>query len=238
MSRSLLSYREFPSEMGRYAGTILALHGRGGDLEQLIPLCRAAAPAFDVVAAEAPRSLIPYTAEFTLDYQGYSWYPLQDGRPEPVRFGDNLWYVEQFVVDVLERQIPDIRPIYLLGFDEGAVLALNIAGIMPEFLAGVVSIRGYFPTVPGWSLPISDMQSLPVLVVDDSIAEDMGDRITTNTTDTLRRLGAEVTAQSVLGVRMNPFAAKETFSKWVHAQNNHPRGNSRALAGQLVRNSN
>ena len=234
MSRSLLSFREFPAKTRSNAGTIIALHGRGGDLEQLIPLCRAAAPAFDVVAAEAPRSLIPYTAEFTLDYQGYSWYPVQDGgRPEPVRFGDNLWYVEQFVVDVLERQIPDVRPVYLLGFDEGAVLALNIAGIMPEFLAGVVSIRGYFPTVPGWSLPATDLNGLPVLIVCDSIVEDIAERMMARTTDELRWLGANLTSQSVVGIRSNPFGVKEIFSEWLRVQNdiNSQRKHSGALSG-------
>ena len=224
MTRSLLSFREFPSETGTHAGTIIAFHGRGGDLEQLIPLCRAAAPEFDIVAAEAPRSMIPYTVEFTLDYRGYSWYPVQDGGcPEPVRFGDNLWYAEQLVVDVLERQRSE-SPVFLLGYDEGAVLALNLAGTMPEFLAGVVSIRGYLPKIPGWTLPVADVKRLPILLASDSSFEGIPEAMSAITADELRRLGANVTVLSLPKIYNDPLAAEAILAAWfreVNSANSH-----------------
>ena len=52
--RSMLIYRCLPNDPASIA-TLIGLHGRGADLDQLAPLCGEAAPSFELVTPQAPR---------------------------------------------------------------------------------------------------------------------------------------------------------------------------------------
>ena len=53
------------------------------------------------------------------------------------------------------------------------MLSTTLAGVVPESLSGVVSICGYLPEIPGWSLPVEHLDGFPVLLVHDPDAPDI-----------------------------------------------------------------
>jgi len=164
--RSQLLRRELRATGGERRGTLLALHSDGADASELLPLCSELRGNFDVLAPQASRSRNPFLSSAPPDdprwraYAGFSWFRRDEaGRPEPASFGDSLWQVQQLVLELLER---GGGPVVLLGYREGATLALGAALAVPELLDGVVAIDGDAPEIPGWSDRFASSADLPV----------------------------------------------------------------------------
>ena len=100
---------------------------------------------------------------------GYSWYfSYAPESPEPATFGDCLWELEQLLYDTLEER--PAHDLFLLGYRQGAVLALALAAVTAQYLAGAVAIEGYLPAIRDCSLVDDDLDGLPVLLVNDRSA--------------------------------------------------------------------
>ncbi len=164
--RSQLLRRELRATGARRSGTLLALHSEGADASELLPLCAAVGSDFDVLAVQAARSRNPFLSSAPPDdprwraYAGFSWFRRDEaGCPEPASYGDSLWQVEQLVLEIVER---GGSPLYLIGYREGATLALGAALALPDLLDGVVAIDGEYPEIPGWSTRFAAPADLPV----------------------------------------------------------------------------
>lgn len=214
MPRSMLVYQEVP-ETGP-GTTLIGVHGSGGDLDQLVPLARELGDV-RLIAPQAPRPVTPATQGYSASSGGFIWFFIQQvGNPEPATFGEGLWLVEQFVFDVRDRQAHG-QPTFLLGVGQGAVLSVTLAGVLPEALAGVVAICGYLPDIPGWSLPVDDLQGLPVLLVHDPTDAELPLSLVEKTRDELARRGASVELQAVAGAAQIPALAANAIKPWLDA---------------------
>ncbi len=133
-------------------GALLALHSNGADANELLDLCRRAAPNFTLCAAQAPRSRNPLLSsgsggERWAAYVGYEWYRVDPAaRPEPATFGDSLWQVEQLGLELRSEG----GPVHVIGLREGAGVALAAAAVSPGLFDSVVAIAGGIPDVAGW----------------------------------------------------------------------------------------
>jgi phospholipase/carboxylesterase len=213
MPRSMLVYQDVP-ERTQDSATLIALHGSGGDLDQLLPLARDIG-SVHLVAPQAARPVTPTTQGYSPTSDGYTWFFIQEmGHPEPATFGEGLWLVEQFIYDVRDRQNAD-QPTFLLGFEQGAVLSATMAAVVPDALAGVVAICGYLPEIPGWSPPMEDLNGLPVLLVHDPDDVSMPVALVEKTVEELTRRRAAVQRQYVAGSRKNPVTAAPVIKKWL-----------------------
>ena len=166
IGRSQLVRRERAASGTASRGTLVALHSDGADSSELLPLCAELGAEFDVLAPQASRSRNPFLSSAPPDdprwraYAGFSWFRRDDaGRPEPASFGDSLWQVQQLLLELHER---GADPVTLLGYREGATLALGAALALPELLDGVVAIDGALPEIAGWSERFSYSADLPV----------------------------------------------------------------------------
>jgi len=183
-------------------------------LDQLVPLCRALRASAEISAPEAPREVHPYTSYYPTQDLGSYWFSiLHDGSPDPTRFGDSLWRLEQFVVDVVRRGAPG-RPIFLLGYDQGASLALTLAGVVPEYLDGVIGICGYAPRFKDWSMPIQDLGGLHILMVNDAHDESIRPDWISNTVVDLSERHASVITETVPGAKADFMNAIASASDW------------------------
>jgi predicted esterase len=164
---------------GAAAGTTIALAGVGTDAERLRALAAAVAPAHRVVVPEPPRFL--YLGR---ERVGQRWYVESiDGEIEPATFGDALYALEQLVLGAAERF--GGAPLLVGEGVQGGGLALALALLLPERLAGVVAVDARLPEVPGWERPAGGPDGLPVLLVS---SDDRG-----GTATVLREVGARVT---------------------------------------------
>jgi predicted esterase len=217
MTTSQLVYRECRTQGSNPVISVVPLHSEGGDLTQLIPLCAALDPRCRIVAPQAAwrtRAMESGLREAS-GLNGYCWYRLEEPRrPEPKSFEAALWQVEQFIRDVMERRIPgEFRPI-LVGYRQGAVLALAAANRWPEMLTGVVVICGELPSLLSQLNASGDLTGLPILLVHDPDEGCSPRTRTRSIVASLRRQGAIVQAEDVGGVAGNPGAAVTLLKDW------------------------
>ncbi len=212
MGRSQLVYRALEAMQQPEQATVIALHGRNGALDDLVPLARMLGPRVRVFAPEAARGVYDGLALVS-----HTWFGLRaDGQPEPASFGDSLFQLEQFVYDVVDRApARDARRLpLLLGYDQGAVLALTAATVIPDFLGGVMAVCGFLPTIPGWNSPIERSDGLPVLLVGDPRDSESTTRIQ-ESGERLRGRGADVTAVEVEGARLLGEQLGSAWRAWL-----------------------
>jgi len=211
----MLIYQELPAAQS--VATVIGLHAEAGDVDQLLPLAGRLGPACQLIAPQAARPTNPATQGY-VENQGYLWFFIQEiGHPEPATFGESLWLLDRFICDVRERQGHD-RPLFLVGYEQGAILAATLAMVVPELLAGVVAISGYVPDIPGWSAPVDDLQGLPVLLVHDAADPTLPLALVERTAAGLTARKAAVEMRDIAGAGRDPLAAADLTRDWIAAR--------------------
>lgn len=153
------TFRETPSRR-----RVVTLHRHGAFLDQMRAVGLAVDPEGTVLGLQASKGV--YLGPAVV---GYTWFVGPLDRPSPVHFGDALQEVERFLWDEVDRQVTDdaVLP-FLVGQEQGAIVALAMAAAVPDLLSGVVAIDARFPAVPGWEPPLAPLAGLPVLLVDSA----------------------------------------------------------------------
>lgn len=112
------------------ASTLILIHGRGGSAESMLSL-------YDSLSLSNVSALVPQAAQHT-------WYPLSFLAPleknEPY-LGSALQKIESIVSDLIERGVSS-RRIAILGFSQGACLALEFAARHPRKYGAIISLTG------------------------------------------------------------------------------------------------
>ncbi len=116
--------------------TLILLHGRGADEEDLIGLLPAFDPGLLTLSVRAP---FPF-----LLGGGYTWYDVEAiGSPDPEMFRDAYGRLSQFVDDVIAGYPVDKRKLFLFGFSMGTVMSFALSLARPGLFQGVVAHSGY-----------------------------------------------------------------------------------------------
>jgi pimeloyl-ACP methyl ester carboxylesterase len=187
LDRAGLVYEVRAPARGEIRGTTIALGGTDTDDARLAGLARETAPDHRVVLPEPLRFLY-----LSRDHVGRRWYVTSiDGEIEPATFGDALYAVEQLATAAHEQWD---RPPLLIGHGQGGELALALALLVPDRLAGVAAVGAAIPQVTGWERPDCAAGGLPVLVVPVQ-GHDMA---TARTRDELGAIGADVTTSPAI----------------------------------------
>jgi len=118
--------------------TLILLHGRGADEEDLIGLSSHLDPRFLILSARAPFPF-PYGG-------GHTWYDVGEvGTPEPSMFKTSYEKLSTFVLDAIAQYPVDREKVFLLGFSMGTVMSYAMALTQPQLFRGVVANSGYIP---------------------------------------------------------------------------------------------
>ncbi len=118
--------------------TLLLLHGRGADEEDLLGLSSFLDERFLILSARAP---YPFPSG-----GGYTWYDIGEvGAPEPTMFRSSYDKLSTFVHDALEHYAIDKKHLYLLGFSMGTVMSYALALTQPNLFRGVAANSGCVP---------------------------------------------------------------------------------------------
>lgn len=117
--------------------TLIMLHGRGADEEDLLGLSSFLDERLLILSVRAP---------FSFDYGGYTWYDIgQVGVPLPGMFDESYARLSTFVDDVLREYPVDRSRVHLFGFSMGAVMSYALSLTRPELFHGVSANSGYVP---------------------------------------------------------------------------------------------
>ncbi len=153
----LLTHRLRPAD-GEPQGALVLLHGRGTDEHDLLPVADALDPERRLVAV-TPRA--PLTIP---GHPGAYWYVVRQlGFPDPPTF-EATWPRLAAWLDALPEAlgVPWSRTV-LGGFSQGAVMSFAL-GLGPgrPAPAGILSLSGFIPSVPGYDPVLEGRDGYPV----------------------------------------------------------------------------
>lgn len=114
---------------------IFLLHGMGSNEDDLFQLTTAVDGACHIFSLRGPIKATP----------GYAFYLEQEGEPVRNVFDQVLMHTQNFIYEAIQEYDLDLERIYVLGFNQGAVLAQSLALTMGNKLAGVIALSGYLP---------------------------------------------------------------------------------------------
>ncbi|MEN3069421.1 alpha/beta hydrolase [Uliginosibacterium sediminicola] len=119
------------------APLLVLLHGMGANEEDLFGL----APHFD-----AQFAVLSIRAPIEIQPGYYRWYLRQDTPSGPVYDGREVLESRSFLIAAIESAVRefDIDPqrVYVLGFSQGAAMALSLVFTAPQLIQGAISIAG------------------------------------------------------------------------------------------------
>ena len=216
-----LSYEFVPARRASAAKPplLVLLHGGGaneGDLLGLVPYLD---ERLQVVSARAPNRI---------EAGAYSWFRTTFTAGGPIvhegQEGDSRKALAAFIDEVIERHGADREGVYLLGFSQGATLALSFALTVPDQVAGVMAVAGrllreVLPTLA----PAARIAGLPLFVA-HGIHDDVVPigRARANR-EFLLGLGLELTYREYsTGHQIAPQTLTD-MTKWLGAQLDAPR---------------
>lgn len=176
----------FPEEVKENCPTVVALHGRGADDYDLIPLVESL--GFDVLVI-APRAPLLFNAG-----GGYAWYDFgREGIPDPPSFRESLRLLQEFLVQIREGYpIGPTGPI-LLGFSQGAVMSYAAGLLDPINIRGIVALSGYIPSRSNLPIKWNELKGVPVFISHGTYDELIPIKLGKESAELLRSAGAKVT---------------------------------------------
>jgi phospholipase/carboxylesterase len=128
------------TEVGRRPPLLILLHGIGADENDLLPIAGELDPHLKVVSLRAPRRY----------HTGYAWFQIDFGpsgglTPHVAEARETLADLVRWLESAPERHDTDPARTFVLGFSQGAMMALGVLRTAPELLAGVVALSGRSP---------------------------------------------------------------------------------------------
>jgi len=162
-------------------GALIAIHGRGAGAEDIIALGKEiASPNVAILAPQAA---------------GNTWYPYRFLEPternEPY-LSSALQVVADLVARLGDHGIPPER-VALLGFSQGACLALEAAARNPRRYAGVIGFSGGLIGPPGTSFDYAgSLESTPVFIGSSDVDPHIPKERVEESAVALDRLGAAI----------------------------------------------
>ena len=186
ISASLEHLVYYPSKKAEKYATIVALHGRGTDENDLIPLVYSL--GLTDVLLISPRAPAPF--EFG---GGYAWYDVsQEAVPDPRTFGASLSLLRRFMDEIRAGYPVDRKRIILLGFSQGTVMAYSVALLDSTSYFGIAALSGYIPQKSGLQLAFEDLRELSVFVSHGAYDQIIPVRLARESAELLRKAGAHV----------------------------------------------
>jgi phospholipase/carboxylesterase len=137
--------------------TVIMVHGRGADEEDLIGLAEYYDRRLLVLSVRAPFPF-PYGG-------GFTWYDVGSvGTPDPAMFRESYEKLSQFVDEALAAYPVDRSRVYLLGFSIGTVMSYALSLTRPGLFRGVIANSGYVPEGTHLLLRWKDLGNLPYFI--------------------------------------------------------------------------
>lgn len=188
MAASLEHVVFYPSKASSSYSTIIALHGRGTDAYDLLPLIQSL--GLDNFLVILPRAPLPFNLGLG---GGYAWYDLsQEGIPHHQTFRASLELLRRFLAEVRARYPMNPKHLNLLGFSQGTVIAYAATLLEPTRFLGIVALSGYIPHRSGLPLQLQNLNHLAAFVAHGTYDEIIPVQFGRESAELLKKAGADV----------------------------------------------
>ncbi|MEM6646147.1 MAG: alpha/beta fold hydrolase [Bacteroidota bacterium] len=193
--------------LGKAKGAVVLVHGRGATAQSMLPLADALAqPEWLYVAPQAA---------------GHTWYPysfLAPMRHNEPGLSSGLRRVNTVIDGLIAEGIPP-QQIVLLGFSQGACLALETAAQRGERLGGVIAFSGGLIGPPGTPRDYDgDLGGTPVFLGCSDVDAHIPLERVHESAEVFERLGADVTTRIYPGMGHTINADEIAFARGLLAR--------------------
>jgi phospholipase/carboxylesterase len=123
-------------EPNRKYPALFIMHGIGSNEQNMLSLVKGLEDQFYIFSIRGHLSQPPGFAYFTI--QGY-------GKPHREVFDEGVSKLTSFIDYACEQYPLDTSRLYLLGFSQGAILAMTLGLTLGNKIKGIVALSGYIP---------------------------------------------------------------------------------------------
>lgn len=115
---------------------IFLIHGLGSNEQDLLQLVEDFKSQCHIFSLQGPIAHAP----------GYAFYTFEEeGKPNREVFDKVVGYTQQFIFEAIQEYNLDMEKIYIVGFNQGAVLAQTLSLVMGSAIRGTAALSGYIP---------------------------------------------------------------------------------------------
>jgi phospholipase/carboxylesterase len=115
---------------------LFLLHGIGSHERNMLPLTHAVRDHYIIISV---RGDLPQG-------HGFAYYYIKGlGNPDREGFDRAVQQLQDFIEQVTAKYPVDPKRRYVIGFSQGAILAMTLSITMGEKLKGIVALNGYIP---------------------------------------------------------------------------------------------
>jgi len=190
--------------------TILALHGRGSNEQDLIEL-----------APHLPEDLlwISPRAPLVLGPDSYEWFRVRViGRPDPEQVLSALETIDHFIDEILSTYPVDPQKLFLLGFSQGSLLSLCYTLSHPSRIAGVIAQSGYIPNTVDLEINEAELKDKPFILTHGEQDTMLPIDWARASRDRLQRLGVDLTYNEFQMGHNVSMESLSAISAWLSKQ--------------------
>lgn len=142
-------------EPGKKYPALFVMHGIGSNEKNMLSLAEGLEQSFFIFSI---RGQIPQGAGFAyFTIQGY-------GKPHREVFDDAITRLTDFINVSCDRYPIDSNRLYLLGFSQGAILAMTLGLTLGNRIKGIVALSGYIPGFVKDEYDIKPVEELSVFI--------------------------------------------------------------------------
>jgi phospholipase/carboxylesterase len=205
-----LHYLELVPERGAdELPLIIALHGRGADATDLAGLSAEIHP--DGYRWVFPQAPLP--VPLGLGNMGWAWYALEENRAQTVIESRNL--LATFVHELLGEQQFTRSRVAVMGFSQGAAMALHLALSSPEPFGAVVAMSGYVPAAESLG-DLSSAPAQPILMVHGTEDQTLPVHLAREARDLLQRAGLPLQYEEFLMGHQISLQSLQAVRRFLH----------------------
>jgi phospholipase/carboxylesterase len=135
--------------------TVFTLHGKGSNEKNMFGLVAPISEDFIIVGIRGNLTL-------GAAFQYYEFKSL--GNPIREMFDQSVQQLEAFIDYATAKYPIDATKRYLLGFSQGAILAMTLALTMGDQLKGIVALNGYVPDFVKTEYPLKSVREVSVFI--------------------------------------------------------------------------
>ena len=126
-----------PKVTGDNQPAIFLLHGLGSNEQDLLQLVEGFEQNCHIFSLRGPIKHNP----------GYAFYtfPAEEGKPDRAIFEKVLQGTQAFIFEAIQEYGIALDQVYIVGFNQGAVVAQTLALLMGNTIRGTVALSGFLP---------------------------------------------------------------------------------------------
>ena len=189
---------------------LFIMHGIGSNEQNMLSLVNGLEEQFYIFSIRGHLSQPPGFAYFTI--QGY-------GKPHREVFDEGVSKLTSFIDYACEQYPLDKSHLYLLGFSQGAILAMTLGLTLGSKIKGIVALSGYIPAFVKEEYKVKPVDEVSVFISHGEMDQVLPFEWGIANEEYFRGLGAKVTFQTYREGHTVSLRNLQDFTNWLLIDN-------------------